>query len=70
MDEYKKAEKEASKNHAEINFYNEKWICMASNHMYAFLYLENSDPQKYGGVFKSLSQQKSFRNNKHPKKHY
>ena len=31
------------------------------------MYLENSDPQKYGSVFKSLSQQKSFGNNQYPK---
>ena len=67
MDEYKKTEKEASKNHTEINFYDEKWIRMASDRMYAFLYLENSDPQKYGSVLKSLSQQKSFGNNQYPK---
>ena len=28
------AEKEASKNHTEINFYDEKWIRMASDLMY------------------------------------
>ena len=50
MDEYKKAEKEASQNHTKINFYDEKWIRMASDRMYAFMYLENSDPQKYSSV--------------------
>ena len=45
MDAYKKAEKEASKNHTNIDFYDEKWIHMASDRMYEFLYLENSDPQ-------------------------
>ena len=34
MDEYNKAEKEASKIHKEINFYNEKWIHMASDLMH------------------------------------
>ena len=51
MDEYQKAEKEASKNQTGINFYNEKWICMASDRMYAFLYPENSDPKKYSTPF-------------------
>ena len=67
MDEYKKAEKEASKNHNKINFYNEKWIRMASDRKYVFLYLENPDPQKYGNILKSLSQQKSLGNNQYPK---
>ena len=40
---------------------------MASDLMCAFLYPENSDPQKYGSILKSLRQQKTFVNNQYPK---
>ena len=61
------AENEAGKNKTQINLYNEKWIQMASDCMFAFLHLENSDLQKHGTALKSLSQQKSFGNNQCPK---
>ena len=35
--------------------------------VYAFLYLKNSDPQKYGSILKRLSQQKSFGSDQYPK---
>ena len=59
MDEYKTAEKEASKNKTQINCYDEKWIHMASDSINAFLYLENSDQQKYDSVLKSPPQTKN-----------
>ena len=38
----------------------------ASEKLYAFIYLENSDQNKFTGVIKTLSQQKSFGNDQFP----
>ena len=41
-------------------------IKTAAEELYAFIYLENSDQSKFGGVIKTLSQQISFRNDQFP----
>jgi hypothetical protein len=39
----------------------------ASEGLFAFLYLENSDQQKYGTILNNLSSQKSLKNDQYPK---
>ena len=39
----------------------------AANILYAYIYIENADPKKYGSVLKTLNQQKSFGNDQFPK---
>ena len=41
-------------------------IKKTSEKLYAFIYLENSDQNKFAGVIKTLSQQKSFGNDQFP----
>ena len=49
----------------EPNIYNEKYIKKASEKLYAYIYLENSDMTKYESIFKSLNHQYSFGNNQY-----
>ena len=39
----------------------------ASEKFFAFLYLENSDQNKYGSIIKGLNEQKSLGNDQYPK---
>ena len=44
-----------------------KFIKKAANILYAYIYLENADQEKYGNILKTLNQQKSFGNDQFPK---
>ena len=44
-----------------------KCIKKAANILYAYIYIENADPDKYRSVLKTLNQQKLFGNNQFPK---
>ena len=45
----------------------QKCIKKAANILYAYIYIENADPDKYRSVLKTLNQQKLFGNNQFPK---
>eukprot|EP00957_Ditylum_brightwellii_P103965 7921445-Ditylum_brightwellii.AAC.1 len=44
-------------------------LCLrkASEQLFAYIYLENSDQSKYGMILKGLNKQKSFVNDQYPK---
>jgi hypothetical protein len=44
-----------------------KMIAKASKCLYAFLYLENSDQDKYGSIISNLNSQKSLGNDQYPR---
>ena len=44
-----------------------KCIKKATNILYAYIYIENTEPKKYASVLKTLNQQKLFGNNQFPK---
>ena len=45
----------------------EELIKMACEQMFAFIYLENADQDKYGSILKNLNSQKSLGNDQYPK---
>ena len=68
---YKNSMKEyevGTKNAKEQNVYDDKWTKYAANKLYTYIYLENADQSKYGTVFKTSNQQKSFGNNQYPRR--
>ena len=62
MEEFKEAKEEMdNKNEIQIireniSPYNERWIKIASNQVYAYIHLENSDQDKYGAILRKRHQ--------------